>query len=61
MVAGKDRLFFFVFLNTICACGRGDASLMTGSQSGVEAQQRLPTTRPSTHKYVCLGEADVSW
>lgn len=32
-------------LNTICACGRGDASLMTESQSGVEAQQRLVATR----------------
>lgn len=41
-------LFFFLFfLNTICACGRGDASLMTESQSGVEAQQRLVATRPA--------------
>lgn len=47
MVAGKDCFFFFFFLNTICACGRGDASLMTESQSGVEAQQRLVATRPA--------------
>lgn len=44
---GWQGLFFFFFLNTICACGRGDASLMTESQSGVEAQQRLVATRPA--------------
>lgn len=43
----KTVFFFSFFLNTICACGRGDASLMTGSQSGVEAQQRLVATRPA--------------
>lgn len=44
--AGWQGLPFF-FKNTICACGRGDASLMTESQSGVEAQQRLVATRPA--------------
>lgn len=43
MAAGKDSFF----LNTICVCCRGDASLMTESSSGVEAQQRLVATRPA--------------